>query len=209
MPTIGSKQRKKRKERVALASGQAPRTNEWSATSGPTPAKGVSCQYCNQSFSSRNKMFKHLQGGLGGQECMRKAVAEGMPAVLQTERVVLLLGYVGDAYCGIGAQYQGHGWQSDGIHGPLEQVQYHSNPCYRAGLNAPVLSCVAFQHLWEAVAKADGREGAPGKVKSFSRASRMVRTTAVALSTLLPLSLTSAAVHYPPRRIAECMPWAM
>jgi len=111
----------------------------------------VDCVYCGKLFPSRNKLFKHLQGADGGQACMQQAVSAGMPVVTKPKRVALLIGYIGDNWVGVGSEYQGHGWQSDGIHGALEQ------------------------RLWEAVSTADGREPPFGKVRSFSRASRTDR----------------------------------
>ena len=83
---------------------------------------------------------------------MAKARAEGMPTVQPTERAALLIGFAGEKYAGAGAEYQGHCWQSDGVHGEVEQ------------------------QLWQAAAAVDGRQS-PGRVAKFSRASRTDRGT--------------------------------
>ena len=151
MPSIGAKQRQQKREKEI-----AGRTKEQQEAADEEVKRkqgaGVACVHCGRKFPSRNKMFKHLQHGKdGGEACMAKAREDGMPAVKETERCALLLGYAGDPYAGLGAEYQGHMWQADGIHGEAERL------------------------LWEAVHAADGREGAAGKVQRFSRASRADR----------------------------------
>jgi tRNA U38,U39,U40 pseudouridine synthase TruA len=151
MPSIGSKQRARRKEEMLQK-----RTPEQIAADAAEDARkkgvGVACVHCGRLFPSRNKMFKHLQQGMdGGEACMLKARDDGMPVAKQTERVAVLLAYAGEKYAGAGSSYQGHHWQSDGIHGEVERL------------------------LWEAVHAVDERDGSPGKVARFSRASRTDR----------------------------------
>eukprot|EP01050_Picozoa_sp_SAG11_P029837 SAG11_NODE_8562_length_1000_cov_1.538291_1_plen_117_part_01 len=92
------------------------------ATPGAQQAAGHACVHCGQAFASRNRMFRHLKiGADGGADCMRKASLLGAAsAVRESQRVALLVGYEGERYAGAGAEYQGHGWQSDGIHGELD-----------------------------------------------------------------------------------------
>ena len=150
MPSLGSKQRAQRREEKRQS-----RTPEELARDQAEEARkqgvGVACEYCARRFPSRNKMFKHLQGQDGGEDCMVKARDAGMAIAKKTERVALLLVYAGERYTGAGASYQGHHWQSDGIHGEVEQ------------------------QLWNAVHAVDGRDGKPGKVARFTRASRTDR----------------------------------
>ena len=146
MPSLGSKQRAQRVARQREEHGVGPQQT----SSVPVPA---SCEYCGRTFVSRSKMFKHVRAGAeDGAACMAEAAAEGTIFPTTTERVALLVGYFGEGYAGPGAEYQGHGWQSNGVHGELERV------------------------LWEAVATADGAAGGKGKNLSAARLSRASRT---------------------------------
>lgn len=120
MPTLGSKQRAKRKQRQ-IAEGKL-------VLGGGAPvAVAQECSICGTGFPSKTKLFKHLHtGAFGGEACMARVVADlaadGVAPPKPTARFALCVGYIADRYTGLGAEFQGHFWQADGLHGEVERL---------------------------------------------------------------------------------------